>query len=83
MAPDVVVKKFNPTLSENRCTDNPTCTAPKRWTLVRYTQVTRDGTVEHSDKEPYWFSTACEDHRDKQLDDLATRVGRDLIVEYR
>jgi hypothetical protein len=78
-----VVKKFNPNLSERRCTDAPTCTAPKRWTLVRYTQVSRDGTVEHRDDEPFWFSTGCDDHRDQQLADLAARAGRELSVEYR
>ncbi|HLF41486.1 MAG TPA: hypothetical protein VI854_08435 [Acidimicrobiia bacterium] len=82
MAPDVVVRKFNPNLSERRCTDATTCTAPKRWTLVRYTQVTRDGVVEHSDGEAFWFSTGCDDHRDSQLADLRRRVGRDLEVEH-
>lgn len=82
MAPDVKVKKFNPALSEPLCTDARTCTAPKRWTLARYTQVTRDGTVEHQDHEPFWFSTACDEHRDSQLADLRQRVGRDLDVEY-
>jgi len=83
LGPDVVIKKFNPTLSELRCTDAPTCTAPKRWTLVRYTQVSRDGTVEHRDDEPFWFSTGCDEHRDQQLADLAARAGRELSVEYR
>jgi len=82
MAADVVVRKFNPTLSERRCTDAPTCTVPKRWTLARYTQVTREGVTEHSDHEPYWFSTGCDEHRDSQLADLASRVGRRLEVEY-
>jgi hypothetical protein len=77
-----VVKKFNPTLSERRCTDVPTCTAPKRWTLVRYTQVSRNGTVEHRDDEPFWFSIGCDEHRDQQLADLSARVGRELSVEY-
>ena len=83
MAPDIIVKKFNPNLSERSCTDNPKCTAPKRWTLVRYTQVTRDNQVQHSDDEPFWFSTACDEHRDTQLADLRGRVGRDLVVEHR
>jgi hypothetical protein len=83
MGPDVVVRKFNPNLSERRCTDAPRCSAPKRWTLVRYTLVTRGGTVEHSDAEPFWFSTGCDEHRDEQLADLARRAGRDLSVEYR
>ena len=82
VGPDVVVKKFNPTLSERRCTDAPGCTAPKRWTLARYTQVSRDGMVEHRDDAPFWFSTGCDEHRDQQLADLATRVGRELSVEY-
>jgi hypothetical protein len=83
MAPDVVVRRFNPTLSESRCTDAPSCTAPKRWTLARYTQVTRDGTVEHQDHEAFWFSTGCDEHRDSQLADLAHRIGRDPEVEQR
>jgi hypothetical protein len=83
MAPDVVVKKFNPTLSERRCTDAATCTAPKRWTLAHYTQVTRDGIVEHRDDEPFWFSTGCDEHRDQQLEKLAKRAGRQLSVEHR
>ncbi len=82
MAADVVVKKFNPNLSERRCTDAPGCTAPKRWTLARYTQVTRDGVVEHDDRQAFWFSTGCDEHRDRQLEDLRTRVGGDLHVEY-
>lgn len=65
VGPDVVVKKFNPTLSERRCADAPSCTAPKRWTLLRYTQVSRDGTVEHRDNEPFWFSAGCDEHRDQ------------------
>jgi len=83
LAPDVVVKKFNPNLSERRCTDAPKCTAPKRWTLHRYTQVRRDGTVEHRDDAPFWFSTGCDEHRDQQLADLAERAGRELSIEYR
>ena len=83
MNPDVVVKRFNPTLSEQRCTDAPKCTAPKRWTLIRYTQITRDGSVEHRDDEPFWFSTGCDEHRDQQLADLSARAGRELSVEYR
>ena len=82
MSPDVVVKRFNPTLSEDRCTDHPKCTAPKRWKLVRYTQVSRDGAVEHRDDEPFWFSTGCDEHRDQQLKDLGERVGRELTVEH-
>jgi hypothetical protein len=83
MPVDVVVRKFNPNLSERRCTDAPTCTAAKRWTLVRYTQVTREGVVEHRDDEPFWYSTGCDEHRDTQLSDLSRRAGRDLVIEHR
>ena len=83
MAPDVVVRRFNPTLSEPRCTDAPSCSAPKRWTLTHFTQVTRDGTVEHRDDEAFWFSTGCDEHRDIQLAALTRRVGRELDVEQR
>lgn len=61
----------------------PICTAPKRWTLTHFTQVSRDGMVEHRDGEAFWFSTGCDEHRDGQPADLARRVARDLEVEQR
>jgi len=82
--PDVVVRRFNPNLSEGRCTDKKGCTAPKKWTVEHYTQVTRGGDIKHRELDdeagPFWYSTRCDEHLQEELAKLTARLGRKLAV---